>query len=125
MPIQDRLIHPALLDPRQWSAVDLYDTTLKVEREPLQGDEQFTPARPLAVQHLKLNLRFDDEAETVSGSAFVTFKPMDDDFVSLTLDAAEFDVRSVTLIRHNTAKQSYELRRACAYETFPEKLVLR
>ncbi len=124
MPIQDRLIHPALLDPRQWGAVDLYDTTLKVEREPLQGDEQFTPARPFAVQHLKLNLRFDDEAETVSGSACVTFRPMDDDFVSLTLDAAEFDVRSVTLIRHDTAEQSYELSRACTYETFPEKLAI-
>ncbi len=124
MPIQDHLIHPALLDPRQWSAVDLYDTTLKVEREALPGDEQFTPARPFAVQHLRLDLRFDDEAETVSGSAFVTFKPMDDDFVSLTLDAAEFDVRSVTLVRHETTDHSYELSRACTYETFPEKLAI-
>ncbi|NOT58616.1 MAG: M1 family metallopeptidase, partial [Acidobacteria bacterium] len=118
MPIQDRLTHPALLDPRQWGAVDLYDTTLKLEREALQGEEQFTPARPFAVQHLKLDLRFDDEAETVSGSAHITVKPMDDDFVALTLDAAEFDVRSVTLIHHDSPKQN------CAYEIFPEKLAI-
>ena len=133
MPIQDRLIHPALLDPRQWSAVDLYDTALKVEREAAPGEAQFTPARPFAVQHIKLDLLFDDEQEAVSGSAFITFRPMDDGLLSLALDAAEFDVRAVKLVRHErlaeplaagVVVESHDISRACVYECFPEKLVI-
>jgi hypothetical protein len=35
MGIFDPIIHPALLDPRQWADVDLYDPAPAIDREPV------------------------------------------------------------------------------------------
>lgn len=72
MSLQDKLIHPAFLDPRQWGPVDLYDTTLSPVREAVPGDVRHTPDRQYAVKHLKLDLHFDEEQEAVSGKAYLT-----------------------------------------------------
>jgi aminopeptidase N len=129
MILQDKLIHPALLDPRQWGTVDLYDATLNATREALPGDEHHTPDRTVALKYLKLDLHFDDEQESVSGSAALTFVPLNDGLMTVELDAAELDVRTVTLIRHErlddgTVVEAAEIARRLPFETHREKLVL-
>ena len=78
MTIRDPLIHPALLDPRNWGDVDLYDAAINVDREPLAGDERHAPDRSFTIRHLKLDLRFDDEKQQVSGAATLTIEPIND-----------------------------------------------
>src|ERR1700741_3711332 len=60
MTINDPIIHPALLDPRQWAEVDLYCATSNIDREAISGPERHTPDRKVEIKHLKLNLRFDN-----------------------------------------------------------------
>jgi aminopeptidase N len=129
MSLQDKLIHPALLDPRQWAGVDLYDPTLSPERDDLPGEPRHTPDRKYAVKHLKLDLTFDDEQEAVSGSAFITFLPLNDGLQQLELDAAEFDVRSVRLVGHERVAEGvvvehHEISRKLEFETHREKLAI-
>ena len=97
MSIHDPLIHPALLDPRQWADVNLYEPSTPLEREPLSGPEHHTPDRRFDLKHLRLDLRFDDEQESVSGSAALTLTPFADGFTHFELDAAEMNVSSVRL----------------------------
>ena len=133
MILQDKLMHPALLDPRQWGGVDLYDTTLNVDREPVQGAAQHTPDRRFAVKHLKLDLHFDDEQAAVSGSASVTFAPLQDGLQLVELDAAELDVRGVRLVRHarlsggmdgGRVVENAEVARKLQFETHRETLAI-
>src|SRR5437868_10353703 len=97
MSIHDPLIHPALLDPRQWADVNLYEPSPPLEREPLCGPEHHTPDRRFELKHLRLELRFDDEQESISGSATITLAPFADGFTHFELDAAEMNVSSVRL----------------------------
>ncbi len=133
MILQDKLMHPALLDPRQWGGIDLYDTTLNVDREPVQGEARHTPDRRFAVKHLKLELHFDDEQEAVSGSASITFAPLQDGLQLVELDAAELDVRNVRLVRHarlsggmdgGRVVENTEVSRKLQFETHRETLAI-
>ncbi len=97
MVFYDPLIHPALLDPRQWADVNLYELVPPVEREPLMGTEHHLPDRQFVMKHLRLDLRFDDEKETVTGTAQVTLRPLSEGLDHVVLDAAEMNISSVTL----------------------------
>src|SRR5438093_13704076 len=99
MSIKDPLIHPAFLDPRQWADVNLYELVPPVEREPPTGPEHHAPDRRFDLQHLRLDLRFDDERESISGSARLTLIPFTDSFTHFELDAAEMNVTGVSLIQ--------------------------
>ena len=94
-PIPDPLIHPALLDPRQWGDVELYSSLLKVEREEISGDPHHAPDRNFRIHHLKLELRFDLPQQSVRGTATLTISPFADGLHSIELDAAEFSISSV------------------------------
>src|SRR5215468_8498 len=97
MTINDALIHPALLDPRQWADVDLYDATVNIEREAIAGDEHQAPDRKVAIKHLKLDLRFDYERRQVGGVAAYTLSPINDGLTRFDLDIAEMAIKGVTL----------------------------
>jgi aminopeptidase N len=99
MIINDPLIHPSLLDPRQWADVNLYDSTINLEREPIKGVEHHTPDRPFLIKHLKLDLRFDDDRQKVSGTVALTLTPMNNGFKHFELDIAEMHIATVKLLR--------------------------
>ncbi len=98
-PINDPLIHPALLDPRQWGQLDVYDSLLKVEREELPGEDHHAPDRSFRIHHLKLELQFDLDHERVWGKATLTVSPFADGLQSLAFDAAELSVSSIRRIQ--------------------------
>ncbi len=128
MSINDPLIHPALLDPRQWADVNLYETTINIEREPIKGVEHHRPDRAFIIKHLKLDLRFDDERQKVSGSALFTLTPMNDGFDHIELDIAEMNIASVRLLRvekrgtGDLIQSALHLGVKLEFETHPEKL---
>ncbi len=139
MNIHDPLIHPALLDPRQWADVNLYEQSPPMEREPLSGPEHHTPDRRFDLKHLRLDLRFDHEQESISGSATLTLTPLAAGFTHFELDAAEMSVSSVRLARTEprekaasaTVGQSEIDALLCdaasvplAFETFKEKIAI-
>src|SRR5262245_35645668 len=97
MTINDPLIHPALLDPRQWAEVDLYDATVNIEREAIAADEHHTPDRKVSIRHLKLDLRFDYERRHVEGVATFTILPINDGLTHFELDIAEMAIKGVML----------------------------
>ena len=94
-PLQDPLIHPALLDPRQWGDVNLYSSLLNVEREEIPGDAQHAPDRRFRIHHLKLALHFDLPQQSVRGTATLTISPFADGVQSIELDAAELSISSI------------------------------
>jgi aminopeptidase N len=132
MSINDPLIHPALLDPRQWAGVDLYDATVNIEREAITGDEHHTPDRKISIKHLKLDLRFDYERRYVEGSATFTLLPINDGLTHFELDIAEMEIKSVTLTSVeelgagdppiSSDQTVVSLSRRLEFETRPEKL---
>jgi len=132
MTINDPFIHPALLDPRQWAEVDLYDATVNIEREAITGDEHHTPGRKVSIKHLKLDLRFDYERRHVEGVATFTLLPINDGLTHFDLDVAEMAIKGVTLTSveerdsGDPSKSSYQivglLSRRLEFETRPEKL---
>ncbi|MEP7273702.1 MAG: hypothetical protein ABI882_19545, partial [Acidobacteriota bacterium] len=93
----DPLIHPAFLDPRQWADVNLYELVPPVERNPLAGKEHERRDRLFEVRHLRLELRLDDELESISGAARITLTPLANDLDHVELDAAEMSISQVTL----------------------------
>lgn len=97
-PIPDPLIHPALLDPRQWGEVDVYGSLLKIERDELPGDEHHAPDRRFRIHHLKLDLKFDLPNQSISGKAMLTISPFADGLQSIDLDAAELCISRVRRI---------------------------
>src|SRR5262245_58061874 len=119
MTINDALIHPALLDPRQWADVDLYDATVNIEREAITGDEHHTPDRKISIKHLKLDLRFDYERRRVEGVATFTLSPINDGLAHFELDIAEMEIKRVTL---TSIKEESAISRRLEFETRPEKL---
>ena len=103
MSINDPLIHPAFLDPRQWADVNLYELVPPVEREPPAGPEHHAPDRRFDIKHLRLDLRFDEERGGISGSARLTLAPFADGFAHFELDGAEMSVTGVSLIQQTSA----------------------
>src|SRR6188474_75311 len=96
--VTDKLIHPALLDPRAWADVNLYDTTACIDREEIQGDDHHTPDRKFILRHLKLDLRINDQKQSVAGTATFTLSPVNDGFSCFDLDIAEMQISSVKLL---------------------------
>ncbi|MFN0087611.1 MAG: M1 family aminopeptidase [Blastocatellia bacterium] len=130
MSVNDPLIHPAFLDPRSWGEVDLYAAAIHIDREPVEGEERHTPDRKFAIQHLKLDLRFDEERETVGGTAAITLTPLNDGFDHFELDIAEMEIAGVEL-QSVERRGTGDLLRALPdhaarleFETFPEKLTI-
>ncbi len=97
-PINDPLIHPALLDPRQWGDVDLYSSLLNVEREEIPGTPHYAPDRQFRIHHLKLELCFDLPQQSVRGTATLTVSPFADGLQNIELDAAELSISRVRRI---------------------------
>jgi aminopeptidase N len=98
-PLNDPLVHPALLDPRQWSNVDVYASLLNLEREEIPGSEHHAPDRSFRIHHLKLELQFDLVQQSVSGTATLTISPLADGLRTIELDAAEMNIQSVRHLR--------------------------
>jgi aminopeptidase N len=128
MSFYDPLMHPAMLDPRQWGKVNLYDSTFKIEREPIKGEVHQTPDRTFAIKHLKLDLQFDEDRQSVSGAAIITLAPLNDNFSHFELDSAELNISGVTLSRVEK-RATGDLVQAVThigtrldFETFQEKL---
>ena len=109
-PINDPLIHPALLDPRQWGDVDLYNSLLNVEREGLPGVERQAPDRNFRIHHLKLELRFDLPDKRVQGKATLTISPFAEGLQNIELDAAELSISAVRRIPPQAAPDESPLR---------------
>jgi aminopeptidase N len=125
MSIHDRLVHPALLDPRQWADVNLYELLPPIEREEISGPEHHRPDRHFNLKHLKLELRFDDERETISGSARLRLVPLAGGFTHFELDGAEMSVSSVRLVRGENSELGREEQSvALRFETFQEKIAI-
>src|SRR5689334_14199527 len=96
--VSDKLIHPALLDPRAWADVNLYDATACVDREEVQGEVHHTPDRRFIIHRLKLELQIDDQKRSVAGTATFTLSPVNDGVSYFELDAAEMQISGVKLL---------------------------
>ena len=127
-PINDPLIHPALLDPRQWGEVDVYASLLNIEREEIAGEDHFAPDRQFKIHHLKLDLQFDLAQQSVRGTATLTISPFADGLQAIELDAAEMSiqhVRRVMVIAEQNDSPLIPLGQPSTnlqYDTLPEKL---
>ncbi|HEX8998980.1 MAG TPA: M1 family aminopeptidase [Blastocatellia bacterium] len=130
MSTTDKLIHPALLDPRMWADVNLYDTAINIDRSEIEGDEHHTPDRKFVLKHLKLDLRIDDERQSVNGTATVTISPLNDGFTHFELDIAEMRIASVKLLSieqrgtGDLIRSAMQMAKRLDFETRPEKLVI-
>lgn len=128
--MNDKLIHPALLDPRSWSDVNLYETIVNIDRSPVEGEERHTPDRRFTVNHLKLELRIDDEKESVEGTATVTLSPINNGFKHFELDVAEMRIASVKLMAveqrgtGNLIRSTAQFATRLDFETHPDRLVI-
>lgn len=63
-----------------------------------QGELRSVRERQIDVLHLVTDLRVDLERRTVSGSATITFTPLQNDLQAFSLDAAKMQVSAVTLL---------------------------
>ena len=61
------------------------------------GNSLERPSRSFHVIHYKLDVGFDEARKQVSGTASISLSPLALPLDSLTLDAADMDVRSVTV----------------------------
>lgn len=128
--LNDKLIHPALLDPRCWADVNLYETAVNIDRSPVEGEERQTPDRRFHVNHLKLELRIDDEKKSVEGAATLTLTPMSDGFKHFELDAAELQIAGVKLlaVEHvsngKAARSVAQVPARLDFDTHRDKLVI-
>ncbi len=128
--VTDKLIHPALLDPRAWADVNLYDTTVCIDREEVVGEEHHTPNRKFILHHLKLELVVDDQKQSVAGTATLTLSPTNDGLSHFELDAAEMQIANVRLLgagargTGNLLRPSLHTTKRLDFETHPEKLVI-
>jgi aminopeptidase N len=128
--MNDKLIHPALLDPRSWSDVNLYETTVNIDRSPVEGDEHQTPGRRFSIKHLKLEIQIDDEKESVEGTATLTLSPINDGFDHFELDAAEMSVAGVKLLAveqrgtGNLVRSTAQFATRLDFETHPDRLTV-
>ncbi len=64
----------------------------------MAGDQlQFAPDRPADVRHIKLDVTLDFEEETVRGTASTTFSTLYEEVKTISLDAEELHIESVSL----------------------------
>ncbi len=111
MSLRDPLLHPALIDPRQWGEINLYEPAFEADRTAISGSEHPTPDLPFRIEHLQLNLRFDEQDKRISGAATLTIIPVNANFREVRLDAAELDISAVVLAGGGAQSLSWETRR--------------
>jgi len=116
MSLRDPLLHPALIDPRQWGEIDLFEYAFNPDRSPVEGTDHPTPDLPFRMEHLALDLRFDEQERSIRGTATCTLSPLNDGLVTVCLDAAELDISSIRLVTTETP---------LTWETFREQIVIR
>ncbi|HLZ58933.1 MAG TPA: M1 family aminopeptidase [Ktedonosporobacter sp.] len=64
----------------------------------LPGDQlHYAPDRPADVRHVKLEIALDFEQETISGTAYTTFKTLYDTLTTISLDAIELNIEQVEI----------------------------
>jgi aminopeptidase N len=120
MPIQDSLLHPALIDPRQWGEIDLYGDPFGLERSPLDGPLRATPDLPYRIDHLRLTLRIVEEAQRIEGIAELHLRPLSERLSRLELDAAEMEFGPISIV----GKEDGQPVEILSTETRPERLIL-
>lgn len=130
MSIKDPLIHPALMDPRHWSDTNIYESGFALDRSPVKGVEHHAPDRSFALKHLKLDLRLDDDHQSISGSAIYTTASMSDCIKQFELDIAEMNITAVKLLRIEKSSSGEMIEniplpgKNLIYDTHREKLVI-
>ncbi|GCE04342.1 M1 family aminopeptidase [Dictyobacter aurantiacus] len=62
------------------------------------GDQlHYAPDRPADIQHVKLDITLDFDQETISGTAYTTFRTLFEEVRSISLDAEELQIEKVAL----------------------------
>ncbi len=117
MSLRDPLLHPALIDPRQWGEINLFEYAFHPDRSPVEGDEHQTPELPFRIEHLELDLRFVVATRSISGAATYRMTPVNPGLAEIRLDASELEISSITL----DDGQSTPL----AWETFRDSITIR
>jgi len=97
MSLRDPLLHPALIDPRQWGEINLFEYAFHPDRSPVEGDEHQTPELPFRIEHLELDLRFVVATRSISGAATYRMTPVNPGLAEIRLDASELEISSITL----------------------------
>ncbi|HMV86711.1 MAG TPA: M1 family aminopeptidase [Blastocatellia bacterium] len=130
MNTNDKLIHPALLDPRLWADANLYDAVINIDRDEIEGEDHYTPDRKFALRHLKLDLHVNDERQSVEGTATFTLSPLNDGLSHIELDIAEMRIADVKLLNveergtGDLIRSARQLTKRLEFETHPQKLVI-
>ena len=119
MSLRDPLLHPALIDPRQWGDVNLYEYAFDPDRSPVAGEEHQTPELRFRISHLSLDLRFDERAKSIGGMAVLTLSPVNDGLREIELDAAELEIEAIT--RQTSVPEGEPLQ----WETRRESITIR
>jgi aminopeptidase N len=79
------------------------------------GDQlKFAPDRPADVEHVKLDIGLDFDQETISGTAYTTFRALFEEVRTVSLDAEELNIERVAL------ENGPEL----AFTTTPHELII-
>ena len=116
MALRDPLLHPALMDPRQWAEIDLFEYAFSPDRSPVEGAEHPTPDLPFRMEHLELDLIFDEQERSIRGSATLTLTPFNHGFDKVRLDAAELEISSIRLAESGASLE---------WDTFREQIEIR
>ena len=117
MSLRDALLHPALIDPRQWGEINLFEYAFTPDRSPVEGDEHQTPELRFRVEHMDLDLRFDLPTQSISGAAICRISPINSGLDELSLDSSELEISSITL----TGERPIPL----TWETFRDSITIR
>lgn len=81
----------------------------------LDGPAQWGRSRTFDVQHIKLELSFDEERRTVLGRATTTLQPLADNFTAVELDAVDLNIENVNLADG----------RALEFQSYADRLIVR
>jgi aminopeptidase N len=112
----DPLVHPALMDPRQMTDIDIYELAPPLERGEPKGEPHYAPSRAFDVEHTRLDLDIDQEAGEVRGRATITVKPFADGLSEIWFDAAEMSFARVAIKRGRTWKD------ASSFKTYEDRI---
>ncbi|HJQ69932.1 MAG TPA: M1 family aminopeptidase [Blastocatellia bacterium] len=112
----DPLVHPALMDPRQMTDIDIYELAPPLERGEPKGEPNYAPSRAFDVEHTRLELELDQEEGRVRGRATITVRPFADGLSEVWFDAAEMSFSRVAIKRGRRWKE------ARSFKTYEEKV---
>jgi aminopeptidase N len=112
----DPLVHPALMDPRQMTDLDIYELAPPLERGEPKGEPHHAPSRAFDIEHTRLELELDQEAGEVRGRATIRVKPFADGLSEIWLDAAEMSFSRVAI------KRGRRMKDAPGFKTYEDKI---